>query len=56
MRWKLVSKILGLIAAMFTLIGWIIKWMKENRENCYKEAGFTKKKKNREEDDFPPVN
>lgn len=47
------KKILGFIAIILGLIG--LAWMKENKRNCYKEAGLI----DNEEvinDDFPPVN
>nr|UWG87139.1 MAG: hypothetical protein [Bacteriophage sp.]DAW22094.1 MAG TPA: Prokaryotic membrane lipoprotein lipid attachment site [Bacteriophage sp.]DAY73043.1 MAG TPA: Prokaryotic membrane lipoprotein lipid attachment site [Caudoviricetes sp.] len=49
------KKILGFIAIILGLIGCLVAWMKENKRNCYKEAGLI----DNEEvinDDFPPVN
>ena len=47
------KKILGFIAIILGLIGCLVAWMKENKRNCYKEAGLI----DNEEviDDFPPV-
>ncbi len=52
---KTMKKILGFIAIILGLIGCLVAWMKENKRNCYKEAGLI----DNEEvinDDFPPVN
>lgn len=47
------KKILGFIAIILGLIGCLVAWMKENKRNCYKEAGLI----DNEEviDDFPLV-
>lgn len=45
------TKFLGEIAVILTLIGSLIRWLKENKKNCYREAGLI----DEEEDDFPQV-
>lgn len=50
---KPTCRILGFIAALFTFIGFFVKWLKENKKNCYREAGIID---DDTEDDFPPIN
>lgn len=46
------KKILGFIAIILSLIGCLVAWMKENKKNCYREAGLID---DEVEDDFPPI-
>ena len=43
-------KILSWIAVILTLIRSLIKWLKDNKKNCYREAGLIE-----ENDDLPQV-